>query len=312
MHLVHGDSAAATVAHNGVPSDAIRVFKDLLTVGPCDEDPARHRTLRSAYWHTGAWPREAALPPDAPLIVWATLAWSDQLFLWWLFDAFERDGVDLPRLSWAQPHAGERFHASVGGVSAAALSEALAQARPVSPAQLAQGASLWRKYAAESPLAFDEARRAGSPSFPELARTAEVHGVWFPRRVGVRLRLAAFDELILSTLNEEWRTPSDLLRTDPGQHIPDRFFLPFGDLFFLRRLRDWADHGILKSEDRGGDSAFSAVAYRREASGRRLVEEGLKTVADAPPLYVGGCHVNNSAEPWVRIDDGDDWRLARG
>lgn len=303
MHLVHGDSAGITVAKAGAPQDSIRVTKDLLTVGPCDVDPVRHRALRSAYWDVRPWAAEAELPSTTPILVWAAPAWSDQLFLWWMFDALERAGIDATRLRWAQPRSARDLHVSVGGMTEAEMSEAFERAASVSPEQLAEGASLWRKYAADSPLPFDEARRAGSAHFPDLARSAEPHGGWFPRGGDGGLRLSEYDELILSTVGDEWRTPAELLRRERGPEITARLFFCFGDLFFLRRLRDWADHGVLRSEPRPGAGAFDSVAYRiarRPAGGK------------APSLYVGGCLINDPTTPWVRVAEGDGWRIAAG
>src|SRR5262245_25584445 len=47
-HLVHGDSAAMTL--RGLGAMRVLVRRDLLTVGPCDVDPTRHRALRQAHW----------------------------------------------------------------------------------------------------------------------------------------------------------------------------------------------------------------------------------------------------------------------
>src|SRR4051794_4157086 len=162
MHLVHGDGAGVTVAKTGAPRDAIHVTKDLLTVGPCDADPVRHRALRSAYWDVRPWPAEPELPSTPQIVVWAAPAWSDQLYLWWTFDALERAGIDAARLRWAQPRSARNLHISVGGMTEAEAHQALERAASVSAEQLAAGAALWRKYAADSPLPFDEARRAGS------------------------------------------------------------------------------------------------------------------------------------------------------
>ncbi|MDB4966692.1 MAG: hypothetical protein JWN44_2381 [Myxococcales bacterium] len=319
LHFVHGDGAADTVRRAGAPPAAVHVRKDLLTVGPSDDDPARHRALRAAYWEMAREPAAALDHPSgvaaastAPVALWATPAWSDQLWLWWTLDALGRAGVDAGRLWLAEPRSLEHPLASVGGVSVKAAAAAFDCAAPVTDAQLCEGAALWLKYAASSPLGFDEARRAGSVNYPELPTSAEVHGDWFPRRVDGRLRLAELDALVLSTLAEEWRTPAELLTADGGSEISERLFMPFGDRFFLRRLREWAERGMARSEPRPGSTPFESIAYRIEPAGRQLVDDGLDSVADAPPLYVGGCLVNDPRSPWVRVSDGDGWRLERG
>ena len=110
----------------------------------------------------------------------------------------------------------------------------------------------------------------GRPTFPQLTQTAEVHGWWFPRLVDGKLRLADLDELILSLLADDWRTPIDLLRSDRGTELSERLFMPFGDLYFLRRLQDWVQHGGVETKADGGANPWTSVAYRLTDTGRAL------------------------------------------
>lgn len=161
-------------------------------------------------------------------------------------------------------------------------------------AQLDEGAALWFKYADDSPLSFDKARRAGSTAFPELTRVAEVHGFWFPRRIEGALKLSELDEVVLGLLGEDLRSVSKL-------KVDERLAYPFGSTRLPRRLEEWVRHGDVEQE---------GEAYRLSDSGVRLLKEGLRKVTDAPFVFVGGCRVNDPSVPWVRVVEPGGWHLA--
>ncbi len=298
MHLAHGESAAN---HIQAVTGSARCTRDLLTRGPCDADPTRHQALRAAYWgvtdwDTGLGPELAALPPAQPIVIWATSAWSDQLWLWWTLDVVSRHDIARERLWWAQPRTDHPL-ASAGAAPPDELRVAVTRAQPISDAQLAGGASLWLKYADPSPLAFDQARRTGSPAFPDLSQIAEPHGYWFPRLVDGALRLSELDESLLSSLRGDWRLPRKLMGDD-------RLMFPFGDSMLMRRLEEWVRQGAVERQDPG--------AYRLSQTGARLLAAGLPDVAEAPSLHIGGCRVNDPTAPWVRVIDRNCWRLEQG
>ena len=196
----------------------------------------------------------------------------------------------------------------MGGSTPDEARAALAAARPIREEELQEGAELWRQYASPSPLAFDAARRRGSRVFPELTSSAELHGSWFSRVRGERLHLSDLDEVLLGHADDSWRTTVDILRRlSPEQNAQ---LTTFDAFFSVERLRAWAAHGALEREARDDDSPFEQDSFRATVGTRRLLEHGLDSVVDAPPLYVGGCRVNDPATPWVRVTDQDGWRLA--
>jgi len=84
----------------------------------------------------------------------------------------------------------------------------------------------------------------------------------------------------------------------------------FGTFTAITRLRAWATHGAIAHEARSDMNPFRQDAFRPTDHTRRLLEHGLDSVADAPPLHVGGCRVNDPAAPWAHVPDGTGWRLA--
>jgi hypothetical protein len=222
--------------------------------------------------------------------LWATPAWSDQLWLWWTLDMLARAGVDVARLRWASPRV-ERALDSAGAAGVASLQEALRQARPIGDDEAERMRRWWSLYAAESPLAFDEARRSDA----SLAAIAEPHGWWFPRLADGKLRLSLLDTAVLRSLDGEFRAPRF------GAEIRERLLPPFGDSLLFTRLRQWSERGAAESRD---------GRFRLAAAGAQLLDGGLAGVGDAPEIFIGGCRVHDAARPFVRRGDDGDWRLA--
>jgi hypothetical protein len=93
IHLVSSDSAAGHVIQVGAPRKHVRILSELLTIGPCDVDPERHVELRRA-WNAdepgeadgtfGLEDLRAAVAGDLPVVVWATRAYADLVWLWWI------------------------------------------------------------------------------------------------------------------------------------------------------------------------------------------------------------------------------------
>jgi len=109
-----------------------------------------------------------------------------------------------------------------------------------------------------------------------------------------RLRLSSIDRAILSALDRRsWRRPIDIIR-------PIRSWIAvletYSDIFLPLRLREWALHragdpAVLCREAPGGSSFFARFAFRLGPGGARLLDEGLGSPGDAPPLHAGGCEL---------------------
>jgi Domain of unknown function (DUF1835) len=316
-HIAHGDSVAGALCQLGAETSTLQVVRDLLTYGPCDTDPARHMELRLAHWQVlpdraGEFSLSATLsswPSTQPIVVWAAQhAWSDQLFLWWTLDALARAHVEPSRVYWAAPVTHHRL-AATGAAPSSELARALAQARPIAPELVDASRELWRCFASPSPLPFDELRRAGLSAVSDLASIAEPHGWWFPRLIDGRLRLSEMDELLLYVFDNDWRGPTALLRGMRAADITDRLFNVYGDMIVIARLTEWVGRGVLEYQRRGG-VGWGEHAFRLTDVGRRLRDEGMQSVAEAPAIYTGGCRTHDPAWPFVRVVDSGGWRLA--
>jgi len=318
IHLVFSDSGMGCVLMAGARRARIHGSGDSLTSGPCDVDPVRHEELRQA-WNIacghmpdaghlfGLERLRAAIAGDAPVVLWGTRAFADLVWLWWALDGLRRLGAEGPRFFLARPDADAPL-TTVGGSTPDDARVALLAARPITDDEWREGAALWRAYASSSPLALDGARRTGSTAFPELLRSAELHGGWFPRVTERTLRLSELDALLLVGADETWRTTAALTGPLPPAR-QGRLTQPF-HLFVIDRLRAWATHGVLEREVVAGEFAWWADRFRATERSRALLDHGLGSVADAPPLHVGGCLVNDPTSPWVRIEDNAGWRLA--
>lgn len=311
VHLVPEAAAGGLMKLAGAAADRVHIAGDRLNVGPCAVDPDRHAALREA-WYARSWgvPKKAFGLDDLrsaigdghrPVVVWASRAFSDLLWLWWAVDGAGRLGcpgtllVARPRLDDPSTR--------VGGANIEQAHAALAAARPLQREELGEGSELWRKYAATNPLPFDDARRNGSSAFPELSESGDVHGAWFPRRQGDRLYLSQLDELLLGSLREPWLTMPGLIHEMRGR---ERLLDPFGLFVAFLRLKQWAAHGGVEHRCHEPDED----EFRLTERARALLAHGLASVGDAPMSYAGGCRVNDPAAPWVRVAEGSGWRLS--
>lgn len=340
VHVVLGDSAGSTARHARLDVIALR---DSLRWGPSHTDPIRHGELRAAFWrdtYAEGWnvmrPRERSSlqealrtarfsarelieailerPHTRPVLVWTVVSWQERLHFWWVLDALRLSGLSLDRF-WVvqlQPV----FDGTIdclGCFSVDALEAALPQREPLTPGLLDAGAELWRKYASPTPTEFDEARRRGFPAFPDLPAVGEWHGHLYPQviRPTQRLRLSLLDQAFLARLAPDaWHRPIDLLRDRDFMHL---LFGVAGDQLAAQRLWAWANHtphdpAILSRRVRGVNN-FNNVEYRLTPRGDRICREGLESVAEAPPMWAGGCRVYDAENPWVRVVDGDQWRI---
>jgi Domain of unknown function (DUF1835) len=191
VHLVHGDAAAQALLQLGART--VRVRRDLLTVGPCDIDPVKHRAARHAFW--GRAPEmPTALPGvdddaelarelagGAPVVLWASGAWSDLTFLWALVDALARLGAERPFL--ARPRADDPT-LPMGGIEGARLLAAWQSVEPLREELARSCVIFWQAYAQPSPLEFDDLRQRALALAPAQAKIFEGHTAWFPWRDG--------------------------------------------------------------------------------------------------------------------------------
>jgi len=323
IHLVSSDSAGGLVKQvvkpDGVPRKNVKILSEQLTIGPCDVDPVRHVELRRAwnaaigdqYLETfGLDDLRAAVAGDRPVVVWATRAYADLVWLWWILDGLRRIGplTQPPILVRPKP---DDPRDTVGGTPPEKGVAAVADARAISDDELREGAELWKLFASPDPRAFNEARRRGSQVFPELRGSAEFHGAWFPRLQDGQLHLSEYDQFLLESLTGEWLMPCDLLSPTiiPGW---ESLLRTFGSYYVpIWRLRAWAARGVVAREARGyaNGNRLEQDVFRLADKVRVLLENGLETVGDAPSACVGGCRLYDPATPWVRVSNGPDWRL---
>jgi hypothetical protein len=314
--------------------------------------PARHHRKRRSFWQAvlqgdeGAVARKsggsaaqaadqllsgrdftarlAAYPPDRPIVLWTAPSLPDRLAFWWVLDCVRRARLARGRFWVAEPRrAGEGarpgFHPAptLGQYPRETFAAAFAGLRPLDARTALDGAALWRLFAAPSPEGLDRARRSRSPAFPDLRLAAETYGSFFPRVSGRRrpsLKLSEVDQRLLDALEAgEWLRPVDVMRKD---FRTLELFLPFSDLLFTHRLREWARHwpsepALLAKAEPLGPSEFTDVAYRLTPRGDRLRRHGLGRPEEAPPLSVGGCCLYAGSPTWVRRDRGRAWRIER-
>lgn len=188
VHLAHGDHAAQALIALGARNVLVR--RDLLTVGPCHADPAEHRRLRREFWGgeaSGALPgvdRDEDLKrhlTGAPVVVWASGAWSDLTYLWALVDALVRIGVERP---WLVRPSADDPTVTTGGIPHDRLRAAF-EKRDLLRDDIGRSClQFWNAYTDPSPLGFDELRRRTVALAPAQEKIFAGHLWWFPYRDG--------------------------------------------------------------------------------------------------------------------------------
>jgi len=333
------------------PRRGIFRFDDFV-FGPCEIDPLLHLRRRKDFWkafnETMAVPSEVRRSwrkwekfrerdfsvlrrfvrnPDQPffrhpIVLWTVRSWRDRVGFWWILHVLRPHHAVRNRVWVAESDSGE-FTADEADWYLAThprkrLEEAFAKARPLSPAVLRAGASLWKKFASPVPREFDKARRHAVYAFPDLPVVAEPHGWVFPRLTGGRrpqLMLSRIDALILGSLRRsKWLRPVDLITG--RSEIFELFFQWCSEMFVAHRLSLWATHrpdahAIVARPVPTGVNFLTRVAYQLTNHGAELLKKGLRSLDDAPTMYIGGCKVYDAARPWVRVDQGKQWRLIR-
>ncbi|HEY3964554.1 MAG TPA: hypothetical protein VGM05_08405 [Planctomycetaceae bacterium] len=156
------------------------------------------------------------------VVIWTRRHWSDRLALWWSLSSLARMNVDVSRFTIAtaesssdstNPRAPDAD--SISCLPVIRLRSAFDKRVALTNRHVEIGSGLWAKYAAPSPLKFDEAFQAGIAEFPDLTAVAEPFGWLFPRSIGsgMPVRLSRLDEIFLEGLKVDvWLTPQELLR----------------------------------------------------------------------------------------------------
>lgn len=343
IHVVWGMSAASSINSNGASEFVF--LGDPLFPGPCDQDPSAHLRKRRRYWRGMSDPpvkrrrqlirkrsrwsiidsasvltkRILQYPTERPIVLWTLPSWHEQLSLWWSLDALQRSSFDWNRcwiaeVGWHEDSSNDVYqYKSLGVYIPQAFATAFESLVPLKAGVVRSGANLWRKFAAQSPLSFDRARRNGCMAFPDLARVAERYRIYFPRSVELgqnQLRLSEFDQLLFDNLQpESWLNAVEIMFT--RRELGD-FFFQGGDYVSLHRLRQWSKHhpqnqAVETRPNPAGASQFTEFEYRLTPHGQRLRDEGLRSANEAPPMFVGGSELFSNDRTWVRRVRGEDW-----
>ncbi len=300
---------------------------DRLIIGPCRRDVLEHERVREAWWNSPEgekWDRlyESDVRWERPVVLWVSASLHERVNLWracsWLrqigipqedvlildFEAIPPRGI--PEEPWMFD-----CRTSVSDYSDEVLLERLAGASPWPQARYDRAVSLWDSYVDANPLTFVESCIQGVEEFPELAPLWSLLSRFFPRKTPEgALRLSRFDQLILNILSTEWQTPVAVFVHKSALGVELRDLLSCtGDLFLPERLEQWTAHGAIAAVEhapgpRPPEYPLLSLVYRITDRGRRLREEGLAQIADAPALPIAGVEAYAPSAPWVLCSDG--------
>lgn len=300
-------------------------------IGPCRPDPEEHRRARLAYWGRADDEGEEVRPSEiaalqTPVVVWASRSLRQRVNLWRLCNWLRRAGIaagDVHVLSFervapmrprTRPLPPFDCSPSVSHYADEVLIERLNASSPVSKDHFDRAATLWELYTGEDPTPFVNVCLQGEDGFPEVGPVWKLLGSFFPRRTADNgVRLSRLDELLLHVLTGDLQTPAAVYNTRSSVAEELSCLLSCtGDLYVERRLAEWSRHGPLiavEREDRPNPGhPMQSSAYRITEHGLHLCANGVNSLSNAPPLFVGGTSAYTTPPGWLLQEDG---RLTR-
>ncbi len=263
--------------------------------------------------------RIAKYPADAKIVLWNMPSWHERLSLWWCLDTLNNLGIDWNRCLLQemvfpdQAPLSVNEYRSLGMFHPTEFASKLQSLSPLKASVARAGIALWRHFTSASPLAFDRVRRRGSKAFSDLAQVAERYRVYFPRMLEddhSQLRLSEYDQTLFENFDStRWFADFELLNRRKEKAD---FFLEDGDQVFCHRIHQWAkypkaDPAFATRAVPGARNRHTSVEFRLSACGERLRDKGLRSVDEAPAIFVGGCKLFSSDRIWVRRIRGDEW-----
>jgi hypothetical protein len=302
-----------------------------LVITPGHSKAKEHTPVRRAWWHSATfkkWDHLYSLDVrwEMPVVLWVSTSIVERVDLWRTCSWLRHLGVatrDVLILEFDKVPSGSipeeppppfDHRWSVPDHPDDVLLERLRTARPWPRARYDRAVRLWDQYVDADPSRFVRSCTQGAPGFPELAPLWTFLSAFFPRRTGDgALRLSRFDELLLTILSGEWLTPLNVYvhKSQAGDELL-QWLSATGDLFLADRLAQWARHGSRAVEREAGprrDVKMMSSVYRLTEAGRRLRDEGLQQLSDAPPLPIAGIEAYAPSSPWVLAEGGEVVRL---
>jgi len=324
VHIASPDVARRIRRLNG-PGDAVVAFADNLLVGPFAEKHTLLAEARSRYWScVQSRPSNVrsmysrlirSMATETDVVVWSSGTLQHTMLLWMVCALLaKRPETRLRAVVAAQTS--QRANDQFGCVScefrADEIRNLIKMGEKLGPGARRAAARNWRAFAGRAPTAFNDRCRA-RPA--ELSRVGIYHTGHFPRLWATRLRVSVLDELLLRCVGAAWSLPSEVLLRRSSEGMLLRSWIACaGDVFIARRLQDWARHSsvspVLESETTGGDHLLTGVRYRLSPHGRVLLEQGIRSVSEAPMCLIGGGAAYDHRSPVAALEDGD-WKLVR-
>lgn len=299
-----------------------------LAFGPCRADPAEHSVVRQQFWKSALnqdrddiYAREQILaelssfPDSAPIVLWTTPVWREQLRFWWLADSFSKLYELDPNRFWmvgsvVKDRDDPSLVYPLGAHNEDQLQAAFEKAEHIKPDFFIFAAQLWRAFSGDNPSLFCQLRNESHTFSSDWRQKTDPYRFGFPQMTtDGGLKLSEWDQFLLTFLDsKESIRPVDIIGASEPYSLPICLYL---DSFLPARLRCWSeyrpDNPAIISEPREGVNQFTRIAYRLTETGHRILHEGMNDLSEAPPMDVGG--VQAYRDPWVVQWQGEDWNI---
>jgi hypothetical protein len=260
----------------------------------------------------------ALYPNTRHVVLWTSGDCSDRLALWWVTGHLTRR-MHRSRRFWLA----ESIHDSHPSYPLTAhtpqmISNAFRSIRLLDEMSQAIYREFWRSFASTSPRRLNDLRLKERTSATDR-RVAETLLFWGLPRVASghtsRLMLSELDQMLLSLVGERpWSKSVDVIVALLRNSASKPAFRLYGDGILISRLREWSSssHRTAALRERlvdPGKDAMNGIVFELTDAGKRLLENGIQSVDQVPPFYVGGCQVYRRRNCWVREDAGNRWNV---
>jgi hypothetical protein len=307
--------------------EPVRFVPDHWLVGPALPDPEAHALARCDYWGLQGQARARlvrsyrevaeALGAHDRVVVWASRPSNDFVaslaFCAWrlLRGPSELDIWSVVLGAAAEDLGGSEIASGPVRVTPAEVRRRAEDLHPLPSARVRELAAHWSRLSGDAPIL------AGGNPPDELRALGNYQAGFFPRSESRGLVLSRFDELLLSSVGDEWAAPVDVfVRKGTAGDELRKWLRLTGDVFLALRLAQWATHGgadaALESEPLQPDNVMRAARYRLSQAGRGLVNDGLGDITRGAPMPVWGATAFDPGSPWLVVDRGGVPCIVRG
>ncbi|QDU79279.1 hypothetical protein Pla110_09850 [Polystyrenella longa] len=268
---------------------------------------------------------------QAPMLLWVTRNWKDQLFLWWLLTTLDSwEDIDWENV-WLVDSVSGHFEDEQRPMGDQdywlpchpdkSLERSFAENwYPIDEQFVESAKRMWDAFARGALDELDQLRHKEEIVRPVSSMVD--YGLKFrlPGQVESGLfRLSPMDQFFLEDFSvERWLRPIDpyknWLKKDEVAEL--HLMNCLADSLFVERLREWDTHSsttplIESSSIPEGPSRYNNIEYRLTKLGEDIVRNGFEDASLIPTYPFGGTTIYDPANRWCTVAEGNGYRVVK-